>query len=621
VNNLQPQNSDIDQAAPADEQNDAVIGLALVWSLAALLAIAASGGGVWWWLTRPQPALEPIITPLTLPVVRTVPLVDLPEIRFTDITEQAGISFRHESGAAGEKLMPETMGGGCAFLDFDNDGNQDILFVNSRRWSWDDRPQAQPATMALYQNDGKGHFVDVTAKWGLDISFYGMGVAVGDYDNDGRVDLFFSALGPNRLLRNTGQRFIDVTEQAGLFGGETDWGTSCGWFDYDNDGDLDLFVCNYLRWSREFDLAQNFQLIGGGRAYGGPKDFPGSHPYLYRNNGDGTFADVSQQAGIRIAYGVDNLPLAKSLGLTFTDLENDGLLDVFVANDTVQNFLFHNRDDGRFAEVGVLSGIAFDNKGKATGAMGTDAARFRNDGSIGIAVGNFSNEPTAVYVARDSGLQFRDEAVSNGLGPVTRLELTFGLFFFDADLDGRLDVFAANGHLEEDINKVQSKQHYEQPPHLLWNCGAEQADEFLSMPAEKTGDDFARPMVGRGAAFADIDGDGDLDILIVASGRKPRLLRNDQKSGHHWLRLKLIGQTCNRDAIGSTVEITIGTQVLSRTVMPTRSYLSQTELPVTFGLGTAAKVDSVRIRWADGMVQEIETPGVDRTIRVEQTQP
>ena len=618
MNNLQPQNPDIEQETPIDEQNDAVIGLAVVWSLAAMAAIAVIGGGVWWWLTGPVEPLAEVTTPLTLPVVRTVPLVDLPEIPFTDITEQAGIDYRHENGATGEKLMPETMGSGCAFLDFDNDGDQDILFVNSQRWPWDDRPQAQPATMALYQNDGKGQFDDVTAEWGLDISFYGMGLAVGDYDNDGRVDLFFSAVGPNRLLKNNGQRFIDVTEKAGLFGGESDWGTSCGWFDFDNDGDLDLFVCNYVRWSREFDLAQNFQLIGGGRAYGGPKDFPGSHSCLYSNNGDGTFADVSQQAGMRIAYGVENRPLAKSLGLTFTDLDDDGLLDVIVANDTVRNLLFLNRGEGRFDEIGVLSGIAFDNSGIARGAMGIDSARFRNDDNIGIAVGNFSNEMTALYVARDSGLQFRDDAVSNGLGPVTRLELTFGLFFFDADLDGRLDVFAANGHLEEDINKVQSKQFYEQPPQLLWNCGPEQADEFLSMPAEKTGEDFARPMVGRGAAFADIDGDGDLDVLIVASGRKPRLLRNDQKLGHHWLRLKLVGKRCNRDAIGSTVEITIGKQVFSRTVMPTRSYLSQTELPVTFGLGTIEKVDSVRIRWADGTIQELDVPEVDRTIRIEQ---
>ncbi|MBT6153800.1 MAG: CRTAC1 family protein [Planctomycetaceae bacterium] len=608
------------EEVPAD---DSVIGTALMWSAAVALLLVIVGAFSLWWFNRTEPPPPPQQTPLTLPKVRQTPTtVTRPNILFTDITEEAGIRFVHENGATGEKLLPETMGGGCAFLDFDDDGDQDLLLVNSNRWPWDKRPQETPPTLALYQNDGTGKFADVTKQWGLDVSFYGMGVAVGDYDNDGRVDLFFTAVGPNRLFHNTGERFVDVTEVAGLVGGANEWGTSCGWFDYDNDGRLDLFVCNYVRWNREFDLAQNFQLTGGGRAYGRPQVFEGSHPHLYHNDGDGKFSDVSKQAGIQVEYEATGTALAKSLGLSFADVDGDGLLDVVVTNDTVRNFLFRNQGDGSFDEVGVPSGIAFDNNGKARGAMGADAAHFRNNNSVGIAVGNFSNEMTALYVARDTNLQFRDEAVSNGLGPVTRLELTFGLFFFDADLDGRLDLFAANGHLEEDINKVQASQHYEQPPQLLWNSGPEHPDEFLPLPVDNTGEDFARPMVGRGTSFADIDGDGDLDILITAVGREPRLLRNDllstKKPGHHWLRLKLIGKQCNRDAIGSMVEVQLGKRTLKQQVMPTRSYLSQTELPVTFGLGQAEKVDHVRIRWADGTTQEIPSPEVDRLIRIEQ---
>jgi hypothetical protein len=603
--------------------DDSVIGTALIWSLVVALLLGTVGSASLWWFNRTKPAPPEIETELTLPKVRqTASTVTRPDIRFTDITDAAGIRFVHENGATGEKLLPETMGGGCAFLDFDGDGDQDLLLVNSNRWPWDKRPQEKPATMALYQNDGTGHFDDVTKQWGLDVSFYGMGVAIGDYDNDGRVDLFFTAVGPNRLFHNTGDRFVDVTETAGLAGGPDDWGTSCGWFDYDNDGKLDLFVCNYVSWNREFDLAQDFHLTGVGRGYGRPQAFEGSYPILYHNDGDCKFSDVSQQAGIQVEYEATGAALAKSLGLSFADVDGDGRLDVVVANDTVRNFLFRNRGDGRFDEIGLPSGIALDNDGEARGAMGIDAAHFRNNKSIGIAVGNFSGEPTALYVARDTNLQFRDEAVSNGLGPVTRLELTFGLFFFDADLDGRLDLFAANGHLEEDINLVRAKHHFEQPPQLLWNSGPEHPDEFLPLPIDNTGEDFARPMVGRGAAFADIDGDGDLDILIAAIGRQPRLLRNDLFSaktpGPHWLRLKLVGKQCNRDAIGSMVEVTLGKRTLRQYVMPTRSYLSQTELPVTFGLGQAEKVDQIRIRWADGTTQKVHAPEIDRLIRVEQ---
>jgi hypothetical protein len=602
-----------------EERDDAIVGTALKWSLVVFAVVGVMAGAAAWMITRPKPAPPPVVRTVTLPSVREKPKGTIPRIPFTDITQSAGITFRHENGAAGEKLLPETMGGGCALLDFDQDRDQDILLVNSMRWPWDERPPAADLpTMKLYRNDGTGRFTDVTVETGLAVTFYGMGVACGDYDNDGDIDLFFTCVGPNHLFRNDGGKFVEVTEAAGLAGTPDQWSTAAGWFDFDNDRDLDLFVCNYLKWSREFDLAQEFQLTGGTRAYGRPQEFEGAFPYLYRNDGEGKFTDVSASAGIQVKNAATGVPLPKALGLTFADFDQDGWLDVVVANDTVQNLLFHNRRNGQFSEIGALAGVAFDNNGNARGAMGIDVAHFRNNDDLGIAIGNFANEMTALYVSRNHELQFTDEAVSNGLGPTSRLELKFGVSFADFDLDGRLDFLAANGHLEDEINKVQPSQHYEQPPHLYWNCGPEHESEFLMLQAEQCGTDFLKPLVGRGVSIGDIDDDGDLDVLITSSGQQPRLLRNDQKLGHHWMRVKLVASQCNRDAIGSWVDVYVGNQVLRRQVMPTRSYLSQTELPVTFGLGKADKVDRIVIRWADGSLQEIKDVQVDQSLTVEQ---
>ncbi|NUQ61059.1 MAG: CRTAC1 family protein [Pirellulales bacterium] len=604
-----------------EQRDDAIVGRALRWSLAVILPAVCAGAGILYALSRPaQPPPVKESALAEVEVRRPVP-VEIPRVIFTDVTAEAGIHFVHENGADGAKLLPETMGGGCAFLDFDADGDQDLLLVNSRSWPWDLRgTRDRRPTMALYRNNGSGQFDDVTAGSGLDVSLYGMGAAVGDYDRDGRVDVFLSAVGPNCLFRNLGDgKFLDVTEQAGV-AGETDaWSTSCGWFDYDNDGDLDLFVCNYVRWSREDDVAQDFQLTGGGRAYGRPQNFGGTFPYLYRNEGDGTFQDVSAEAGIQIRNPNTGVPMAKSLGVTFTDPDGDGWLDVVVANDTVQNFLFHNRRDGTFEEIGSPSGLAFDMDGNARGAMGIDAACFRNNDALGVAIGNFANEMTALYVAYGSGMQFTDEAVATGLGPNTRLVLTFGVCFVDYDLDGRPDLFAANGHLEDEINRVQPSQSYEQAPQLFWNCGAEQATEFLPVGAADSGEELLEPTVGRGASFADLDGDGDQDLLITAIARPPRLLRNDQQLGHHWLRLKLEGTSSNRDAIGAWVEVHASDRIQRQQVMPTRSYLSQAELPVTFGLGRTARVDKVVIRWPGAPTQELTGLAVDRTHLVRQS--
>ncbi|HEY3392884.1 MAG TPA: CRTAC1 family protein, partial [Lacipirellulaceae bacterium] len=590
------------------ERDDAVIGVALRWSLAVIVVIAIAIGTTVYAL-RSGPPVKPVQqTDLAEVATRAIGQATVPNVPFVDITQQAGINFRHSNAATGGKLLPETMGGGCAFFDFDNDGDQDLLLVNSLdRWPWDKQPSETAATSALYRNDGRGNFTDVTAGSGLDVSLYGMGAAVGDYDNDGNVDVFISALGTNRLFHNEGEgKFRDATDVAGVGGGDDEWSTCCGWLDYDNDGDLDLFVGNYVKWSREYDEGQNFQLTGGGRAYGRPQNFEGTFPYLYRNEGGGRFRKVAQQAGLHVRNGDTGVSLAKSLGVVFADLDEDGWVDMLVANDTVQNFLFHNQRDGTFREIAATSGIAFDMNGNARGAMGIDVARLRHNEVVGVAIGNFANEMTALYVSYGDQMQFMDEAIPTGLGPVTRTSLTFGLFYFDYDLDGRLDLLTANGHLEEDINRVQPSQHYEQPPHLFWNAGPQANTEFLPVRESQSGPDLFKPLVGRGAAYADIDGDGDLDVLVTAAGQPPRLLRNDQKLGHHWLRCKLAGTHSNRDAIGAQIGLELEDGVLCRQVMPSRSYLSQVELPVTFGLGSKDKVRRLTVYWPRGAKQSVE---------------
>jgi len=637
--------------APLEEEelrDDTVITKALFWSLIVICSLGAVGLVVYF--TWPEAAVPDERETITgRAEKREQPPVTVPKLRFTDVTKSAGVTFVHENGAAGEKLLPETMGGGVAFFDYDGDGDPDLLLVNSKRWDHD-RREGKPATLALYQNDGKGNFKDVTAGSGLDVSLYGMGVAVGDFDNDGRPDVYITALGGCRLFRNLGNgKFQDVTAQAGVAGRMNDWATSAGFFDYDNDGRLDLFVCNYLQWDRELDLRQPATLDGMTRAYGDPKKFAGSFCTLYHNDGGGRFSDVSEKAGIYIRDRKGK-PLAKALGVCFADLDRDGWIDVVVANDTVQNFLFRNRRDGTFQELGEQASVAFDPQGNARGAMGIDIARFRNSDEFGIAIGNFSNEMSAMYVSNGNRLLFTDDAVSNGVGPVTRQQLTFGVLFFDADNDGRLDLFSANGHLERDITKVQSRQSYEQPPQLLWNVGPGFATEFVPIaeperPLRNVGEsgdayakrlkaweanrddfrkrlgEFVKPMVGRGAAFADVDGDGDLDLMIAGNGQPPRLLRNDTDLGHNWLRVKVVGTNSNRDAIGAWVEVYLPNRtVLRQQVMPTRSYISQVELPLTFGLGKADRVQKVRVTWPNGRALEV-TENIRVNSRMTVTEP
>lgn len=601
-----------DELVPED---DAVIGKAFRWSLVAIAVIILAIGAVWW-LTREQPQAEVVIDrePVEAPSALDQGQA-MPAVAFTDITNEAGIDFVHVNGAYGAKLLPETMGGGGAFLDYDGDGDQDLLLVNSDQWP-EKRTDKRP-TMALYRNDGRGRFENVTAGSGLDVSFFGQGVAVGDYDGDGDTDVFLSAVGANFLFRNDGGRFSDVTDSAGVAGASGAWSTSAGFFDYDRDGDLDLFVCNYVHWTRELDLQLGFTLNGEDRAYGPPKQYPGHHSYLYRNEGAGKFIDVSAQTGIQVVNPATGSPMGKALAVTFADPDGDGYLDIFVANDTVQNFAFHNLQGERFEELGGTSGMGFDNMGNATGAMGIDAGDFANNGSLGIGIANFANEHTSLYVQQGGGWQFVDMANAGGIGSPSRLNLSFGLFLFDYDLDGRLDLLQSNGHLEEEINQIQASQHYRQPAQLFWNCSDSNRACFAALDEERLGA-LKQPIVGRGAAYADIDADGDLDVLLIQSGGAPLLIRNDQQLQHHWLRVKLIGAGANRDAIGAEIELRSGDLVQRRRVMPTRSYLSQVELPVTFGLGTRESVDSLLVRWPDGETQEVQLPALDRTLEVVQ---
>jgi hypothetical protein len=527
----------------------------------------------------------------------------VPKVLFEEISDAAGIRFAHVNGAAGEKLLPETMGGGCAFFDLEGDGDQDIVFINSMPWNG----SANAPTHRLYANDGTGSFTDVTSGSGLDFSSYGMGVATGDFDGDGKTDLFITGVNApglppaNRLLWNIGGgKFQDVTHEIGIRVTNT-WSTSAAFVDFDRDGDLDLFVCNYVQWSREIDLQVDYRLPGIGRAYGPPMNFAGSFPTLYRNDG-GNWKDVSAAAGIQIKNRATGLPMAKSLGVSPVDLDNDGWIDLVVANDTVQNFVFHNNKDGTFSEVGGRSGIAYDKFGSTRGAMGIDTGRFHADDTLAISIGNFANEMTAFYVASRDPLFFSDEALNVGIGDPTRALLTFGVFFFDYDLNGYLDLLTANGHIEPEIQQVHPNQNYAQPMQLFWNAGpgGNGRSNFRPVEAENCGADLYDPIVGRGSAFADIDGDGDQDVLVTQLNGPARLFRNEQELGHNWVRVKLVGKNNNRDAIGASVKVRIGNRVISQQVMPARGYLSQSELPVTIGLGKAEQIDDVQIFWPDG---------------------
>jgi hypothetical protein len=527
-------------------------------------------------------------------------------VQFKDITRAAGLRFIHNNGAFGKKYLPETMGPGVAFIDFDGDGRQDIFLVNGKDWpAAAGRPghRKTRSTPKLYRNNGDGTFTDVTTRAGLAIEIYGMGAAVGDFNNDGYDDLFVTVMGPNHLFRNNGNgTFTDVTRRAGLEE-PAEFSTSAAWLDYDKDGALDLLVANYVEWSPEKDLFCT--LDGANKSYCTPESYQGATARLFRNNGDGTFADVTQKAGL-----LD--PNSKALGIAVLDADRDTWPDFFLANDTEPDKLYLNQQNGTFAEQGMRSGVAFSEMGIARAGMGVDAADYDRSGYPSLLVANFSNEMLALYHNEGTGL-FVDDAPRSAVGHSSLLTLGFGCFFFDYDNDGWLDIFVANGHIENEIERVQRQVRYAEPPHLFRNQGG---GRFAEVTAS-AGSDLDKPRVARGAAYADIDSDGDPDILLTTSGGPAVLLRNDGGRNHS-LRLRLVGTKSNRDGLGAEVTLTAGGDRQWQMLRSGSSYLSQSELVLTFGLGAKTQADSVEIRWPSGQVDRLQTIPAGQTVTVEE---
>ncbi|MGH9368689.1 MAG: CRTAC1 family protein [Thermoanaerobaculia bacterium] len=531
-----------------------------------------------------------------------------PSIRFEEKAAAMGIDFAHVTGARGDKWMPETMGGGVAVLDWDGDARPDLLFVSGAYWAGDPRQKTQESSLALYHNEGNGpdglpRFRDATREAGLERVFYGMGASVADYDNDGRDDVYVTALGRNYLFRNRGGRFEEVAAKAGL--ADSGWGTSSAWLDCDRDGNLDLFVCRYVDWTPAKDLFCT--LDGKTKSYCTPERYPGTPSHLYRNLGNGRFENVTKKTGVENAN-------QKALGVAPYDYDGDGWTDFLVANDTAPNNLYRNRGDGTFEDVGVEAGVAVDEAGRSRGAMGVAWGDTKNGRGATLAIGNFSNELKSLYWT-DAGEVFLDESPKSGVGPSSLLALTFGLFFFDADLDGRVDLLLANGHVEPTVQQVQKDVTYEQAPILYWNAGD---DRFLAAQAG----DLDAPLVARGASYADLDGDGDLDVVLVASGGPARVYLNRTDRPDRSVRLHLTGSgKSNRDAVGARVTASIGKQTLTEEVAGGQSYLSAPEKTLTFGLGEAARIDRLEIRWPDGRTQTLnDVPGGSR-LTLEEPKP
>jgi hypothetical protein len=507
----------------------------------------------------------------------------------TDVTTSAGLQFHHNSGAYGGKLLPETLGSGCAFLDYDADGWQDILLINGMDWPGHTR---QRSTLKLYRNNRNGTFTDVTSAAGLDLEMYGMGVAVGDYNNDGFPDILITCVGQNRLFRNTGKgTFVDVTQKSGL-GKRQALSTSALWFDYDRDGLLDLFVCNYVKWSPEHDVFCS--LDGKHKSYCTPEAYRGETCWLFHNRGDGTFEDVTARSGIFDSS-------SKALGVTMLDFDRDGWPDLLVANDTQPNKLYRNQQNGTFRDVGMEAGIALSTEGKARAGMGVDVGDFLNSGARGLAITNFDNEMIGLYRESKPG-SYEDVSIQSGIGLASKSSLGFGCAFLDVNLDGWLDLAVANGHIDDTVRNIRGNVGYAQPPELFLN---NRKGVFRDV-ASDAGAAFVQAKVGRGVACGDFDRDGDVDLLITTNNGPAYLYRNDQNAGNRSVRFRLVGTKSNRDAIGAEVRIECGGMGQSRLVKSGSSYLSQSELPVTFGVGKRDVVERVVLLWPSGRTEEFK---------------
>jgi len=527
-------------------------------------------------------------------------------ITFRDITQRAGIHFVHNNGAFGKKYLPETMGPGVAFIDYDNDGWPDIFLVNDT--DWPGRP-LKHSTPKLYHNNHDGTFSDVTQKAGLDIEIFGMGLAVGDYDNDGYDDLFISAMGQSRLFHNNGNgTFTDVTQKAGLMGAK-EFSTSAAWVDYDKDGKLDLVVANYVQWSLGGDLYCT--LDGKSKSYCTPESYKGTAVRLWHNRGNGTFEDVTKKAGLGDAT-------SKTLGVALLDYDNDGWPDLLFSNDTQPNKLYRNNGNGTFTEKAVVAGVAFSEDGVARAGMGVDAVDYDRSGATSLLITNFSNQMLSLYHNEGKGL-FVDEAPRSEIGRASLLTLGFGCFFFDYDLDGWPDILIANGHIDSDIQRVQQNVKYAMPPHLFRNMGK---GDFVEV-TRSLGAAFAAPRVGRGAAYADIGNRGRLDLLLSTNGGPAYLFQNEASGTartNKSLRLKLVGTKSNRDGIGAVVRVTAGGDWQSQMLRSGSSYLSASELVLTYGLAQHDQADSVEIRWPSGQVEKLSNVAAGQTITVTEGQ-
>ena len=608
----EPNNDDLQDAR---KQRVAVwlsVGLIVFGGLVAL--------GIRWIKTAPPEAIAD--TPIETPVAKIRKVmkrkITPPVAAFKDVAAEAGVNWTQVNGANGNMYFPESMGTGVAWVDWDNDLDPDLLFVNHTHWP-EDEGQVPPGFLAAYENDGKGNFKDVTEALGLKLSLYGTGIATGDYDGDGFTDLYITALGHNRLFRNLGgKRFEDVTVAMKVAGDAGDYSTCAGFFDADGDGDLDLIVGGYALWNKEVHTGVSQVIPGIGRVYNDPDELEGQFGRIFRNDGATGFTEQTDAWGFKVVDDTTQKPIGKNLGFGFGYFNEDRILDVVVANDQVRN-LFLLSEDATFIDRALERGFAYDRRGKPSAAMGIDVDLDLATQEHRVVMGNFYEEMTSLYVNAEGATSFIDESVAEGIGPRTNARTTFGALFVDYDNDGYRDIFEVNGAIQEITPKLFKGEvgvPYRQPGDIFWHCGGRCRTTYLYLGG--LSGDFAKRIVGRGLAAADMDGDGDLDLVATGIQGPAYLYRNDTETSHHWLRVKLKGNAPNTDAIGAELILTAGEHQQYRLVQPSRSYLSANELVQTFGLGQWDDEVTLKVVWPNGQSQTHTVDDVDQLVVFEE---